>query len=129
MNDKRVSIVLGSLIGTAVLHTILVACSGSAAITSDARAQDAARMPDSAVAAPPVQCASWQIAAFYAPDFITGTIPTGGGLTVWPTGLTGQVQLPAGWEPITASTFGGGVTPDQTTVHLGALAMVRKCVQ
>jgi hypothetical protein len=129
MNSKPVSIALGSLIGTAVLHAILTACSGSAAGTPDARAHDAARMPDSHVADPPAPCTSWQIAAYYTSSFITGTRPPPGGLDVtFPEGLTSEVQLPAGWEPLTASVFGGAGS-NSTTVTLGALTMLRKCMQ
>lgn len=126
MNHKQVSIILGSLIGTAVLHTILVACSGGAVRTPDARAQDATPTP--AQDAAPTSCTSWQIAAYYTPKFITGASPPPtGGPVVFSEGLASAVQIPAGWEPISASLASS--ISDSSITTFGAIAVVRKCVQ
>jgi hypothetical protein len=121
MTHAKFSIILGSLLGTAVLHVVLVACSSRAGGAPDAAVQDARAADAHATdTAPP--CTSWQIAAYYAPGVITRT-----GSNDWPVGLTSPVQLPSGWEPITASIFGGTTSQDLSIA--GALAMVRKCVQ
>jgi hypothetical protein len=91
------SIVLGSLVGAAAIHLTMAACSDP---TRSAQAAD---------------CASYQVAGFYQPSWIPGVSAE------IPAGLTPVLDMPAGWEPISGSPFGGGDN------HWGAMVMVRRC--
>ena len=104
--NRKVNIVLGSLLGACVLNLLFVACGA----------------PTSAQAQQAPACTSWQTAAFYQPNVLMRA-----GTADWPSGLSSQVNLPAGWEPIEASPFGGASSSTSTTI--GALVIVRHCAQ
>ena len=96
---------MGSLLGACVLNLLFVACGSS----THAQAQAST-------------CASWQVASFYQPNVLTRSTNAD-----WPSGLSSSVNLPAGWEPIEASPFGG--TNTDTMSFVGALVIVRHCAQ
>jgi hypothetical protein len=104
--NRKVSIVLGSMLGACVLNLLFVACGSP----TNAQAQ-----------APASACTSWQLAAFYQPNVLMK------GAADWPSGLSSTVNLPTGWEPIEASPWGGSSSTTSTTI--GTLVVVRHCAQ
>lgn len=97
---------MGSLLGACTLNLLFVACGAPGRAQAQAQASS---------------CASWQVAAFYQPNVLASMGQ------VWASGLSKAVDLPAGWEPIEASPFGGSATTASTVY--GALVVVRHCAQ
>jgi hypothetical protein len=56
---------------------------------------------------------------YFAPDILTTTAGSN-----WPAGLSAPVNLPSGWEPLSAEAFGGS-----SSSAAGAFVAVRHCVQ
>jgi hypothetical protein len=104
--NRKVSIVMGSLVGACALNLLFVACGTPGRAQAQAQASS---------------CTSWQLAAFYQPGLLASTGAD------WPAGLSKTVDLPAGWEPIEATPFGGS-SSTASTVY-GALVVVRHCAQ
>jgi hypothetical protein len=101
MSSKRLLPVIGgSILGAIAIHLALVGCSDP---TRSAQAAD---------------CASYQVASFYKASVITR--PAQGD---WTEGLSPPIDLPAGWEPLTAAPYGG------SSNDIGAMVMLRRCAE
>jgi hypothetical protein len=106
MKHAKMFVIVGSLIGTAVVHSVLVACSSNSSSSHSGGGSNMGE-PDAHAQEMPA-CKQWQVQSFLAPKFTFVTVPeedgTPGDKISLPT--FAPFSLPPGWEPISAGDFG-----------------------
>jgi hypothetical protein len=108
---RKVSIVLGSLIGAFAIHAVVVACGSSTA----------GSIP-TANAGQGTGCNTWQISVHYTSG-VAATEHFGQGDL--PAGLAPPITLPGGWEPLSAMLWPS--SPPDGGFGYGELVTVRHC--